>query len=133
MAFKEGVPTVTIQLGGKSRLLGWNWAVKNGLRKHIKADGEDPGAVSVIVDYLPAVVWFAMAPEDRGNLTVSDVEELLHPRNEVEITNEIAKLFHESEPPPSDTAGNETPAAVTKPTAGKKLKSSGQSESMTSV
>jgi hypothetical protein len=97
--FAEGTPTVEITLGGKSYTLGWTWGSKRRLKEHLKAHGVDlQSADAAVFDNLPAVVWSAMDEESRSGISISQIEELLNPRNEEEVMKKLVSLFTQSEP-----------------------------------
>lgn len=112
--FVEGTPTVEITLGGKSYTLGWNWGAKRRLKEKLAERGRELSDAAAISENLPAVVWASMDKETRDSVSVEDIEELINPRNEVEVVEKIGSLFTQSEP---DVKTN--PAAVKEPTAGK--------------
>lgn len=126
--FAEGVPTVKVTLGGKPYELAWTWGSKRRLGD--KAQITDAKALS---DNLGALVWATMDKESREALSVEDVEELLHPGNQVEVIDKIGSLFALSEP--SEEPGkNGGPVAVKEPTTGNLTsRTSGQSESTISA
>lgn len=116
--FAEGVPTVEIQLGGKSYTLGWTWGSKRRFREALVARGTDITEQTGIAENMAAVLWASMEKEARAAMSVEDVEELIHSGNEVEVATKIGELFKVSEPDP-EPAGKTEPAAVTGPTAGR--------------
>lgn len=126
MGFAEGVPTVQIQLGGKSYTLGWTWAAKRRVRDYLAARHGDPLKANE-EENLATVLWASMDKEQRESLTVEDVEEMVHPDNERIIAEKIRDLCLRSEPDP-----NVDPVAVKKPTTGESnSKKSGQLVSTT--
>lgn len=127
----QGVPTATISLGGKSYKLAWTWGAKRRLNERLVAAGKELTAPNSIAENLPAVVWASMDEEAREKISVEQIEDLIHPGNEIEIIDKFSVLFSQSEP---DPAPNAEPAAGKKqPTAGRSAsKKSGQSASTTS-
>lgn len=116
--FVEGTPTVEIQLGGKSYTLGWTWASKRRLKEALVARGTNLTEQTGVAENLAAVLWASMEKEARAEMSVEDVEEMIHSGNEIEVATKIGELFKASEPDP-EPAGKTEPAAVIKPTAGK--------------
>lgn len=114
--FAEGTPTVQIQLGARAFTLGWTWGAKRRLKEYLVAHGSDMKDENAISENLPAVVWAALDNDTRYSVTVEEIEELINPRNEVQVVEKIGTLFTQSEPDP-DVKPN--PAAVKEPTAGK--------------
>lgn len=112
MSFAEGVPTVEIQLGGKSYTLGWTWAAK----RRLKESGINLSDQAVIAENLATVLWVSLEKDSRNDLSVEDIEEMIHSGNEVEVATRIGELFKVSEPDPDV---KQEPAAVTEPTAGR--------------
>lgn len=100
MAFAEGTPTVTVTLGGKCYTLGWTWGSKRRLKEWTKANGVDAQSAQAMGESLPAMLWASMDKEDRDSISVSQVEELINPRNEVAIAEKIGEMFRVSEPEP---------------------------------
>lgn len=117
MSFAEGTPTVNVTLGGKSYTLGWTWGSKRRLKEWLAAHGVDGTSPQAVGQNLPAMLWASMDEPDRSSVSVSDVEELLNPRNEGEIADAIASLFKASEPDPKPDPKT-APAAAKIPTAG---------------
>lgn len=130
--FAEGTPTVQIQLGVKSYTLGWTWGAKRRARETILSRHADPQNVDQS-EAIAAAVWASMEKEKRAELSVEDVEEMIHPGNELEVMEKINQIIKSSEPEP-DTSGKTVPAAAKMPTAGKSASmNSVQSESTISA
>lgn len=128
--FAEGTPTVEIRLDGKSYTLGWNWGAKRRARETILSRHADPQNVDQS-EAMAAAVWASMDKENRAELSVEDVEEMIHPGNEVEVMEKVNRIIKSSEPDPEVKA---EPAAVKMPTAGKSPSTNSvQSESTISV
>lgn len=123
MAFAEGTPTVEITLGGQPYTLGWTWGAKRRLKEKLEEQGKSLKDADAITENLPAVLWASMDEDTRAALSIAAVEELINPRNEVEVVEKIGALFEKSEPDPEV---KQEPAAVTMPTAGTNSKESGR-------
>jgi hypothetical protein len=115
MPFAEGTPTAEITLAGKSYTLGWTWGSKRRLKEWFTAHGVDGSSPTAVGENLPAVLWVSLDASDRDLLSVEDLEELLNPRNEMEVATKIGNLFKASEPEPDVKA---VPVAVKGPTTG---------------
>lgn len=112
-----------ITLGGKLYTLGWTWGAKRRLKEKLEEQGKNLKDADAITENLPAVLWASMDTDARAALSIADVEELINPRNEVEIVEKIGSLFEKSEPDPEV---KQEPAAVTMPTAGTNSHESGR-------
>lgn len=127
--FAEGVPTVEITLGGKSYTVGWTWGAKRRVRDHHIAKYANPQDVAE-EENLATILWAGMDQETRSGISVEEIEELIHPRNEADIAGKIRELIAKSEPDPEPEVKAD-PAAVKTPTAGSSNSNkSGQSESL---
>jgi hypothetical protein len=116
MPFPEGTPTVTVQLD-RPRQLGWTM----GAMKRAKALGVlavDWNDQTETMLAMPALVWSTLDAESRAELSLEELDEILNPRNMLEIINQITALFGESEPE-AVPEGNGQPAPAKKPRAGK--------------
>lgn len=122
--FAEGTPTTEIKLGGKSYTIGWTWGAKRRLKEVLEKQGKDLQTADAITENLPAVLWASMDTETRDSLSISDVEEMVNPRNELEVVQKIGALFEKSEPDPEV---KQEPVAVKKPTTGTGTTSSKES------
>lgn len=116
MPFAEGVPTVDITLGGKPLTIGWTWGAKRRVRDHHIAKYANPQDAPE-EENLATILWAGMDKEVRASLSVEDIEDLIHPRNEAEVAKKIRELIAKSEPDPEPEVKAE-PAAVKTPTAG---------------
>ena len=130
MPFAEGTPTATVRLGGKSYELGFTL----GAMKRAKELGVltlDTSDQSAMMLALPEYVWSCLTEEDRRDLTVAQINELINPSNVAKIAEAVGELFRASLPAES-ASGNAEPAAVKEPTAGTRTSSnSGQLASTT--
>lgn len=123
MGFAEGVPTVEIQLGGKSYTLGWTWAARRRSREYLIAQGKENTASQY--ENVAAALWAGMEERVRAEISVGAIEEMIHPGNESEILEKMSALFEKSEPDPDPNA---KPSAAKIPTEGKQTSmSSGRS------
>lgn len=127
MPFSEGVPTVAITLAGRVYLVGWTWAAKRRARDYFVSQGKDEEKVTH-QESIAAAIWAGMEEETRRELSVADVEEMIHPRNEVEVLEKMGSLWEKSEPDPDPKT---SPVAVREPTTGNNSSESGRSESLT--
>lgn len=124
MAFAEGVPTVQIQLGGKSYTLGWTWAARRRSRDYMVSKGKENSATQY--ESVAVALWAAMEEKARAEISVEAVEEMIHPGNESEILEKMSTLFEKSEPDPDPNA---QPSAAKIPTEGQPaLRMSGRSD-----
>lgn len=125
--FAEGTPTKDIQLGGKSYTLGWTWGARRRARVALTDRYPDPKNVDKS-EAIAAALWASMDKETREAVSVEDIEEMIHPGNEIEIMQKIDELIKASEPDP-EPEGNAQPAAGKKPTAGSKKSRTGSQRS----
>lgn len=121
MPFAEGTPTVQIQLGGKVYTLGWTWGAKRRLREFLATKGKTLDDPKAIEENLPAVFWASLNKDQRGEVSIEDLEEVFNPSNEGEIAEKIGSLFKVSEPDPDVKA---EPVAAKEPTTGKSTSTS---------
>lgn len=134
MGFAEGTPTVTITLD-KPRTLGFTLGAMRRCRELgvLKLDVQDETAFMLA---LPEYVWSCLPEQDRGELTVESIGEMINPLNMADIAEAVGELWASSVPK-GNPEKNAPPAAAKSPTAGKKKNSistgSGQSASTISV
>lgn len=124
--FAEGTPTVTVQLGGKSYMLGWTWAAKRRVKERLKP--EDP-----FEDNIATVLWAAMDKESREGISVEEIEELVHSGNEAEVVGKFSELFVKSEPKEEPGKNGDPVALSTATTGNQSSKTSGRLQSTTST
>lgn len=129
MSFAEGTPTVEITLGGKSYTIGYSWGGKRRAREYLTRQGADPAKANE-EEYLSTLLWACMDKESRSSLTVEDVEDMIHPGNEVEIGEKLKQLIVRGEPD-EEPEGKTRPEAVKVPTSGTPSSRSGQLQSTT--
>jgi hypothetical protein len=108
--FAEGVPTVTIELGGKSYPIGFTMGSMKRAQDLgvLKVNVEDATAMMLA---LPEYVWACLNEEGRKELSVDAIRELISPTNLEAITEKISELFKASLPEPGPE-GNASPAAA---------------------
>lgn len=119
MPFLEGVPTVVLQLD-KPRTLGFTMAAMRRIKEKagtlelpVDANGRVP--LEKAIDLMPTYIWACLAPEDRAEVSLEQLEEMLHPGNLEAVTQAIVSLFQRSNP---EAAAGATPGPTT---AGPKL------------
>lgn len=124
--FSEGTPTVTIDLD-KPRTLAFTIGAMRRARQLGVLDKDATSEVEFMLA-LPEYVWACLPEVDRGELSVAQIGELIHPRNVAPIASKVGELLRASVPDP-----NVDPPAVEKPTGGPSTStSSGQLASTTS-
>lgn len=131
--FAEGTPTRTIDLNGKPHTLGWTLGAMRRARELgvLGVDAEDGIALMLA---LPEFVWACLLEEDREELSVAQIGELINPTNINVIGKEVGDLFRASVPKREPDPNAQPAAGKKKPTAGKKKStstSSGHSASST--
>jgi hypothetical protein len=118
MPFIEGVPTVVVQLD-KPRTLGFTMGAIRRIQDRLGTlDVSTDGMGALLA--LPVYVWACMDTEGRGELSVDQVAEMVHPGNAQVISESITALMGMSSP---EAAGAE---ATTDPSlAGPRLAAHG--------
>lgn len=112
---------MAITLGGKSYTLGWTWGAKRRLQEGLKERGVDLNSPdSAVGENLPLVIWAALDKATREGISVDEIEELVNPRNQVEVVTKLGQLFTESEPD-REPEGNARAGAVETPTPGDQI------------
>jgi hypothetical protein len=114
MPFIEGVPTVTLKLD-KPRTLAFTMGAMRRIQERL-------GTLDITKDVagglltMPTYIWACMDADARKEITVEEVEDMIHPGNMGEIGAAIDALFGASNPEGA------TEAEVADPTtAGPKL------------
>lgn len=128
MPHREGVPTIEIQLGGQTYTLGWTWGAKRRVQEILKARHSDPQNVDRS-ETLAAALWASLDEDNRKTISVEDVEEMIHPGNEMLVMQKMNDLLEASEPKPNPE-GKVEPAATKKQ---KRKPTAGKSDSISSV
>lgn len=90
MPLPENVPFETLELD-KPRRLAFTLGALRRLRQH-NGYAYDAQVVETTVERIGVYVWAMLIPEDRDNLTVEDVEDMLHYGNLAEAIAVVAKL-----------------------------------------
>jgi hypothetical protein len=90
MSLPENVPVETLVLD-KPRRLAFTLGALRRLRQH-NGYAYDAQVVETSIDRIPVYVWAMLIPEDRDNLTVEDIEDMLHYGNVGEAIAVVAKL-----------------------------------------
>lgn len=133
MPFAEGTPTVSVQLGGKSYTLGWTWGAKRRVRDLMLELGITDPADANQEEYVAMGLWASMEPDARSTVTFREIEEMINPANELEISTTVMGMIVRGEPK-EEPGKNVGPVAVKEPTTGhSNSKMSGRLESTISV
>lgn len=109
MPFLEGTPTAVLQLD-KPRTLGFTMGAMRRIKERlgtldmpIGTDGKIP--LDKALDLMPTWIWACMDAPDREEVTVEQLEEMMHPGNLQAISESIVGLFRASNPEASKEAG----------------------------
>lgn len=110
MPFLEGIPTVVVQLD-KPRTLGFTLG---SMRRIQEVLGTLEYRVDAAADMLavPTYVWACMDAEGRAELSIEQVEEMIHPGNLKAMSEACTTLFHASSPEAKEGA-DQTPGPTT--------------------
>lgn len=110
--FIEGVPTVTVQLD-KPRELAFTLGALRRAREKLGDFDLDVDKLESLAA-LPALLWACLSAEGRKQITVEQIEDMIHPGNMDVISEAVRKLFRKSQP---EGPGNPTDAAPAEPAA----------------
>lgn len=109
MSFIEGTPTVVVQLD-KPRTLGFTNAVLERLQQLGAGEMDFKDAISN-VRLIPMLIWSCLSFEEREELSVERVKDMVHPRNTQQLSEAIAELWSASFPEELVSEGKVEPAA----------------------
>jgi hypothetical protein len=110
--FAEGMPTATVKLD-KPREIGFTLGALRRVKEKLgRLDFDLAGAGASMA--LPTYVWACLPASGRKELTIEQVEDLIHPGNMNEISDALGVLFKASTPDPE---ANPTGAAPATPAA----------------
>lgn len=108
--FAEGTPIVTIQLDAP-RELGFTLGALRRVREKLgtlEVDLEKPeGSMA-----LPTYIWACLPAADRKDLSIEQIEDMIHPGNMGAIAEALGRLFRASSPEPKPNPTEAAPAAV---------------------
>lgn len=110
--FAEGMPTVTVTLD-KERELGFTLGALRRVKEKLgtlDVDLENPESNMAF----PTYIWACLPASGRAELSIEQIEDLIHPGNMVAIGDALARLFKASQP---EDAANPTAAAPAEPVA----------------
>lgn len=108
----EGTPTATVTLD-KPRELGFTLGALRRVREKL-------GTLEVNLDKpegsmaLPTYIWACLPASARKDLSIEQIEDMIHPGNMQTIADALGKLFKASTPEPT---ANPTEAAEAAPAA----------------
>lgn len=108
MAFIEGIPTVVLQLD-QPRTLGFTMGAMRRIKEELgtldlpMVDGRIP--LDRAIEIMPVYIWACLDAKDRTEVSVEQLEDMMHPGNLPEITDAVTKLFKASSPEASTDAG----------------------------
>jgi hypothetical protein len=109
MPFLEGTPTAVLQLD-KPRTLGFTMGAMRRIKDKVGsleipvgADGKIP--LDRALEIMPTWIWACLEAPDRAEISVEQLEDMLHPGNLPQLTEAIVSLFKASSPEASTEAG----------------------------
>jgi hypothetical protein len=97
MSFIEGTPTITIELGGPHEL-GFTLGAMGRIQEKL-GSLDIPSDKAAQLAALPTYVWACLSVADRGQLTIEQIAEMIHPGNLEAISTAVMELFEKSQPP----------------------------------
>lgn len=113
MPFIEGTPTVEIALD-KPRQLGFTMGAMRRIKERlgtldmpVAENGKIP--LDKALGLVPVWIWACLDAPDRAEVSVEQLEDMLHPGNLEKISDQITALFKAATPETSTEAGP-TPA-----------------------
>jgi hypothetical protein len=98
MSFPTGTPTVEVDLDGP-RTLGFTLGAMRRIKEATGTLEVDENATEeTMLQTLPVYVWACMGAEDRADLSIEAIEDMIHPMNMVAINGAVTALFQLSVP-----------------------------------
>lgn len=85
MKLPESIPTVVIVLD-RPRTLAFTLGAMRRIKEQSGHALDDPEAPHAVTDVIGIYIWALLIKEDRTDLTVEDIWDLLHPGNLEEMT-----------------------------------------------
>lgn len=108
--FGEGIPTVMVKLDRERPLAFTLGALRRVREKLGNLDIDLDRPESMVA--LPTYIWACLSAVGRKELSVEQVEDLIHPGNMGAISDALTKLFQASQP---DAQANPTAAGPAEP------------------
>lgn len=115
MPFAEGTPTVEVTLD-KARTLGFTMGAMRRIKARLGTlamPALEDGTINQdkAVEWIPVVVWACLDAEGRAQLTVEQVEDLIHPGNVKATSRAVVELFNASAPDAAQDPTEAVPVA----------------------
>lgn len=106
MSFATGTPTVEIELD-KPRRLAFTLGAMQRIQERLGKTAFSPAADDADhLQSLPVYVWACLPAQDRKEIDVEEVADLLHPGNMAAVSEAIAGLFLSSTGAAEGAEGN---------------------------
>lgn len=102
MPFIEGIPTVVLQLD-KARTLGFTMGAMRRIKERLgtlELPMDEKGKIPLdrAIEIMPTYIWACMDTPDRAEISVEQLEDMMHPGNLQAITEAVTALFQRSNP-----------------------------------
>lgn len=94
--FAEGQPTAVVPLD-KPRTIGFSLGAMRRVRDQLGTLEYDPDSPDALLA-LPAYVWACLSSADRAELSVAQVEDMIHPGNMAEVSETLGVILRASSP-----------------------------------